>query len=101
MSKPGREFRLFEYEFPNNELAYVAANSIQLDHQGNYTGSGGVSYTFLKNTLLHTDFLYGNGLRAGFANFDKLPDYWTDDVGVEQIWHLRSGIKELRLRFDC
>jgi outer membrane receptor protein involved in Fe transport len=91
-----------EYEFPNNELSYVAANSIQLDHQGRYTGSGGVSYTFLKNTLLHTDFLYGNGLRAGFANFDKLPDYWTMDAGLEHIWHLRrAGIKELRLRFDC
>ena len=39
-----------ENEFPNNELAYVAANSIQLDHQGRFTGSGGVSYTFLKDT---------------------------------------------------
>ncbi len=91
-----------EYEFPNNELNYVAANSIQLDHQGRFTGSGGLSYDLLKNTLLHTDFLYGNGLRAGFANFEKLPAYWTMNAGLEHVWHLpHAGITELRLRFDC
>jgi outer membrane receptor protein involved in Fe transport len=91
-----------EYEFPNNELAYVSANSIQLDHQGLFAGSGGVAYAFLTNTRLHTDFLYGNGLRAGFANEEKLPAYWTANVGVEQVWHLHWGrISELRLRFDC
>jgi outer membrane receptor protein involved in Fe transport len=93
-----------ENEFPNNELAYVSANPIQLDHQGRFTGSGGVSYTFLKDTQIHTDLLYGNGLRAGFANLEKLPAYVTDNVGVEHVWHLPSrplGIRELRLRFDC
>ncbi len=91
-----------QYEFPNNELAYVSANSIQLDHQGRFTGSGGVSYTFMRNTRLYTDMLYGNGLRAGFANFDKLPAYWTANAGVEHVWHLHSaGISALKLRFDC
>ena len=33
-----------ENEFPNNELAYLSANPIQLDHQGRFTGSGGISY---------------------------------------------------------
>ena len=41
-----RDINSAEYEFPNNELAYVSANSIQLDHQGRFTGSGGVSYTY-------------------------------------------------------
>jgi outer membrane receptor protein involved in Fe transport len=91
-----------ENEFPNNELNYVAANPIQLDHQGRYTGSGGVSYTLLKDTRLYSDFLYGNGLRAGFANLDKLPDYWTANAGVEHVWHLHSSaISEIKLRFDC
>jgi outer membrane receptor protein involved in Fe transport len=91
-----------ENEFPNNELAYVSGNSIQLDHQGKLTGSGGVAYTFFKNTRLYTDVLYGNGLRAGFANLDKLPAYWTENVGVEYAWHLHSGvISQLKLRFDC
>ncbi|MFZ1072287.1 MAG: TonB-dependent receptor [Verrucomicrobiia bacterium] len=91
-----------ENEFPNNELAYLSANNIQLDHQGRFTGSGGVSYTFLKDTRVYTDVLYGNGLRAGFANLEKLPAYVTDNVGVEHVWHLHSaGISELKLRFDC
>jgi len=91
-----------ENEFADNALAYIAANSIQLDHQGQYTGSGGIAYTFLKDTRLYSDFLYGNGLRAGFANLEKLPAYWTNNVGVEHVWHLHSkDISELKLRFDC
>ena len=91
-----------ENEFPNNELSYLTANSIQLDHQGKFTGSGGVSCVLLKNTLLHTDFLYGNGLRAGFANLEKLPSYWTFNAGIEYVWPLHNSvIKELRFRFDC
>jgi outer membrane receptor protein involved in Fe transport len=91
-----------QYEFPNTELAYVSAHSIQLDHQSLFTGSGGVSYTFIKDTRLYSDVLYGNGLRAGFANFEKLAAYWTENIGVEHIWHLHSGgISQLKLRFDC
>jgi outer membrane receptor protein involved in Fe transport len=93
-----------EFEFPNNELAYVSTHDIQLDHQGRFTGSGGVSYLFLKDTRIYTDFLYGNGLRSGFANLDKLPAYWTENLGIEHIFRLPSkpiGLRELRLRFDC
>jgi len=91
-----------QFEFPSDELAYIAAHSIQLDHQGKYTGSGGVAYVMRKNTHVYADFLYGNGLRAGFANLEKLPAYGTENVGVEHVFHLASGrIKELRLRFDC
>jgi len=91
-----------ENEFPNNELSYLTENSFQLDHQGKFTGSGGVSYLLMKNTLLHSDFLYGNGLRAGFANMDKLPAYWTFNAGIEYVWQLHhAGISELRFRFDC
>jgi len=97
-----RDIDSVENEFADNALAYIANNSIQLDHQGRYTGSGGVAYEFLKDTKVYSDFLYGNGLRAGFANLVKLPAYWTDNVGVEHIWHLNShGIKELKVRLDC
>ncbi len=89
-------------EFANNQLDYIANNYIQLDHQGQFTGSGGISYTLLKDTLLHTDFLYGYGLRKGFANLEKNPSYVTLNAGVEYVWHLHSaGIRELKLRFDC
>jgi len=91
-----------ENEFADNALAYISANPIQLDHQGQYTGSGGIAYTFLKDTWLYSDFIYGNGLRAGFANLEKLPAYWTDNIGVEHVWHFHpKSISELKLRFDC
>ena len=97
-----QNFDSVENEFPNNEISYLEQHPFQLDHQGRFTGSGGVSYTFLKDTRLYSDFIYGDGLRAGFANFEKLPAYWTDNIGVEHVWHLRShGIRELKLRFDC
>jgi outer membrane receptor protein involved in Fe transport len=91
-----------ENEFSDRELEYVAATPIQLDHQGRFTGSGGVSYTLLQDTRLYSDFLYGDGLRAGFANLERLPAYWTDNIGVERVWHFHSaGISALKLRFDC
>ena len=91
-----------QFEFPSDELAYIATHSIQLDHQGRYTGSGGVAYTFVKDTRLYADFLYGNGLRAGFANLEKLPAYGTENVGIEHVFHFSSTrFRELRLRFDC
>jgi hypothetical protein len=97
-----RDIDSVENEFADNALVYIADNSIQLDHQGRYTGSGGVAYELLKDTKIHSDFLYGNGLRAGFANLVKLPAYWTENVGVERVWRLSSNaFKELRLRFDC
>lgn len=97
-----RDIDSVENEFADNALAYVANHSIQLDHQGRYTGSGGVAYEFLKDTKVHSDFLYGNGLRAGFANLVRLPAYWTHNVGIEHVWHLNShSIEELMLRFDC
>jgi outer membrane receptor protein involved in Fe transport len=97
-----RDFDSVENEFPNNEIAYLQAHPFQLDHQGRFTGSGGFSYTFLKDTRLYSDFLYGDGLRGGFANFEKLPAYWTDNVGVEHVWNMHSaGLRALKLRFDC
>ena len=72
--------------------------------KADFTGSGGVAYILLKDTRIHTDLLYGNGLRAGFANLEKLSAYWTVDAGIEHAFHLPSkplGIRELKLRIDC
>ena len=91
-----------QFEFPSDELAYIAAHPIQLDHQGRFTGSGGVAYELFENMRVYADFLYGNGLRAGFANLDKLPAYGTENAGIAYVFHLASShIKELRLRLDC
>jgi outer membrane receptor protein involved in Fe transport len=97
-----RDFDSVENEFPDNELAYLTTNHMQLDHQGRFTGSGGVSYDLLKKLRVHADFLYGSGLRAGFANFEELRPYCPVNLGVEYAWVMRSmGIRQLKLRFDC
>jgi outer membrane receptor protein involved in Fe transport len=97
-----RDIDSVENEFPNNELAYLTTNHMQLDHQGRFTGSGGVAYDFLKNLRAHMDFLYGSGLRAGFANLNELRPYCPVNLGLEYGWKMRAvGIRELKLRFDC
>jgi outer membrane receptor protein involved in Fe transport len=97
-----RDIDSVENEFPNNELAYLTTNHMQLDHQGRFTGSGGVSYDLLKNFRVHADFLYGSGLRAGFANQVELSPYCPVNVGIEYTWNMHAvGIRQLKLRFDC
>jgi outer membrane receptor protein involved in Fe transport len=97
-----RDFDSVENEFPNNELEYLTTNHMQLDHQGRFTGSGGVSYDLIKNLRVHADFLYGSGLRAGFANTDELKPYCPVNLGIEYAWNMRAaGIRQLKLRFDC
>ncbi|HUD82330.1 MAG TPA: TonB-dependent receptor [Candidatus Saccharimonadales bacterium] len=97
-----RDIDSVENEFPNGELAYLTTNHMQLDHQGRFTGSGGVSYDLLKNLRVHADFLYGSGLRAGFANFEELRPYCPVNLGIEYAWNMHAaGIRQLKLRFDC
>lgn len=87
-----------QYEFPSDELAYIQHNAIQLDHQQRFSVSAGVAYKVLPDTEVHGDFLYGDGLRAGFANLQKLPGYYPLNVGAEQTVHLFGA--DLRLRLD-
>jgi outer membrane receptor protein involved in Fe transport len=97
-----RDIDSVENEFPNDLLSYLTTNHMQLDHQGRFTGSGGVSYDFLKNLRAYSDFLYGSGLRAGFANMKELSPYCPVNVGLEYTWNTRAaGIRQLKLRFDC
>ena len=97
-----RDFDSVENEFPDNELSYLTTNHVQLDHQGRFTGSGGVSYDLRKNLRVHADFLYGSGLRAGFANMEELSPYCPVNAGIEYTWNMRAaGIRQLQLRFDC
>jgi outer membrane receptor protein involved in Fe transport len=97
-----RDIDSVENEFPNNLLSYLQGESMQLDHQGRFTGSGGVSYDLLKNLRAHADFLYGSGLRAGFANMKELSPYCPVNVGLEYLWNMHAaGIRQLKLRFDC
>jgi len=70
-----------QYNFAPAELAYIASNYVYVDHDQRYTGSAGASYRW-QGTLYSASAIYGSGLRAGFANTDKLPPYTRIDLGA-------------------
>jgi outer membrane receptor protein involved in Fe transport len=87
-----------QFQFDPTELAYIKDHWIYLDHNQAITASAGVSYTW-DNTRAYADLLYGNGLRAGFANLQKLPPYYPLNIGIEQKVRL-AGTESIKLRFD-
>jgi outer membrane receptor protein involved in Fe transport len=87
-----------QFQFDPAELAYIKNHWIYLDHNQAVTASAGLAYTW-NNTRLYTDFLYGNGLRAGFANLQKLPPYYPLNLGIEQKIP-PTKTESVKLRFD-
>lgn len=84
-----------EYQFEPDELAYIAAHPIQLDHQGKYTASAGISYAG-RHHMGYFDTIYGNGLRKGFANLEKEPAYAIFNSGYQYSFvppRLRHDVK--------
>ena len=65
-----------------------------------YTASAGISYRW-KDNMAYADVLYGSGLRAGFANSSKEPQYAPVSVGFEHTFRPHwPGIQDVRFRFD-
>ncbi|HEY3900927.1 MAG TPA: TonB-dependent receptor [Chthoniobacter sp.] len=94
----GKDIDSQQFQFDPDELAYIKNHWIYLDHNQAVTGSGGVSYKW-KDSLVSVDFLYGNGLRAGFANEEKLPPYYPVNLGLEQTVHM-GKLGKVKFRFD-
>ena len=86
----GKDVVTGQYNFEPDELAYIANHWIHLDHDQGLTGSGGVSYD-LDGTRLGVDFLYGSGLREGFANTGHLPSYTTINLSAERDFNFGPG----------
>jgi outer membrane receptor protein involved in Fe transport len=88
-----------QFEFDSGELAYIDSHNVNLDQTQYYTGSAGVSYTWL-DTTVHADATYGDGIRAGFANLDKLDPYYPVNLGLEHRFKKIAGAGDLTIRFD-
>jgi outer membrane receptor protein involved in Fe transport len=90
-----------QYTFDPAELAYISDHYIKLDHESEYTASGGASYQW-SHDRVHLDILYGSGLRAGFANETKLPQHVPVNVGYEHVFEVDGGNdrRRVRLRVD-
>ncbi len=79
-----------QYNFEQDELDYIATNYVHLDHDQALTGSGGVGYNW-DGTHLSADFLFGSGLREGFANTGHLPAYTTFNLSAQRDFDLGLG----------
>lgn len=97
-----------QYFFAQDELDYIATNSIFTDHSQRWTASGGASLTIhdgIGKLTPSVDFLYGDGLRAEdpagiVPNGGKLPSYFTGNVGISQSFDGVSGLNGFSVRFD-
>jgi hypothetical protein len=89
-----------QYLFSAEALAYIQNHYIPIDDEGKFTVSSGAAYAWA-NTKVFADFLYGSGLRNGFANQTHLPGYYPVNLGFEQIFHPRiRNISAVKLRLD-
>jgi len=105
-SAKGKNIDSAQFNFSADDLAYIASHYIHLDHEQQFTASGGVSYV-LNHTTFSADFLEGSGLRASLAlpdgmvipNGDHLPYYTQINLGVKHVFHLGER-STLTARFD-
>ncbi|HME71678.1 MAG TPA: TonB-dependent receptor [Myxococcota bacterium] len=94
----GQDIVSSQFEFSQDELNYIRTHYIYLDHDQRYTTSLGVSYLW-QGTRFSADMLTGSGLRAGFANTQKLDNYETVNLGVSHRFTV-EGFKPVTVRFD-
>lgn len=70
-----------QFNFDPDELAFINNQYVRLDHDQAYTASGGMSYLW-SGTVYSVNFIYGSGLRRGFANTESLPPYTQVNLGL-------------------
>ena len=94
----GKDIDSQQFQFGADELHYIQNHWIYLDHDQAVTASSGISYQW-KDSLATIDFLYGNGLRAGFANEQREAPYYPVNLGFVQA--VRMGKRgKVKFRFD-
>jgi len=97
-SAKGKDIDSAQFNFSADDLNYIASHYIHLDHEQQFTASGGVSYLW-NHTTFSMDFLEGSGLRADLAlpdgtsipNGDHLPYYTQVNLGVNHIFHFTES----------
>jgi hypothetical protein len=105
-SAKGKTFDSAQFNFPQANLDYVATHYIHLDHEQQFTASGGASYLW-QDTRFSGDFLVGTGLRASLVQPDgsvipngaHLPSYTQINLGASHVFHFDHA-GTLTARFD-
>ena len=88
-----------QFTFDPNEFDFINNHFVFLDHDQTFTSSGGGSYTW-NGFQFRFDYLYGSGLRSGFANSGNLPYYIQSNAGISK----RVDVPYLgwaEVRLDC
>jgi outer membrane receptor protein involved in Fe transport len=86
-----RDINSAQFTFDADELAYINNKYVRTDHDQLFTGSAGAVWKGWTDGRLAASMLYGNGLRRGFANSEKLASYATFNFGVAQDFRLQDG----------
>jgi outer membrane receptor protein involved in Fe transport len=86
-----------QYNFEQDELDYIATHYVHLDHDQSLASSGGASYDW-NGTRVGADFVYGSGLRRGFANSEHLPSYFIVNLSAQHTFKsAASGPFDVRI----
>lgn len=94
-----RDINSAQYQFDPAELAYIKKHAIQLDHQGEFTATAGASWA-TKYDMAYIDFVYGYGLRSGFANVKKEPQYDVFNLGYQHSFTKVPFGHDIKIRVD-
>jgi hypothetical protein len=79
----GTKVETGQFNFDPAQIAYINDHFIFLDHDQTFTSSGGAAYGWHGYTV-RFDYLYGSGLRSGFANTGNLPFYIQANAGISK-----------------
>ena len=82
-----------QFNFPADELAFIDGHHIVLDHQPLYGASAGATYKWEPLTF-SLDAIYSSGLRAGFADLERLPTVVQINAGVQVAFRV-PGVGEV------
>ncbi len=94
----GTSWSSAQFLFDPAEFQFVKHHWVFLDHDQRLTASTGVSYTWM-DWKASADFLYGSGLRQGFANTKSVPAYGTVNVSLQRQIKITAKTS-IKIRFD-
>jgi len=106
-SAKGKGVESSQFNFTQEQLAYIQDNYIHLDHEERVSASGGVAYQWGR-TRASVDAIFGTGLRDdlvlpnGFdiPNGDHTPSYTQVNLGLTHAFEIGDPAGPLQLRFD-
>jgi outer membrane receptor protein involved in Fe transport len=95
----GTHWSSAQFLFDPMEYAFVKKHWVFLDHDQRWTSTAGGAYTW-NDWRLSSEFLYGSGLRRGFANTKSVPDYGTVNLGLQRIVKIPNWPGSFKIRLD-